>query len=215
MKIVVFGAHPDDPETGCGGTIARYVKDGHDVVCLYLTHGEAGIEGKTQAQTTAIRTREALAACAILGCRPRFLSQIDGQTELTPTSSSESLAILQDEQPDILFTHWPLDTHPDHQVCAMLGLQYWTHTEKKPILYFYEVITGRQTRLFTPDTYVDITAFLALKHKACYAHQSQKPEDWYPHSHAKMEEFRGMERGYAQAEAFIRYSPASPFDASV
>ena len=47
MKIVVVGAHPDDPETICGGLMAMYSGLGHEVVSVYLTRGEAGIEGKT------------------------------------------------------------------------------------------------------------------------------------------------------------------------
>ncbi|HEX6908343.1 MAG TPA: PIG-L family deacetylase, partial [Terriglobales bacterium] len=45
LKIVVAGAHPDDPESGCGGTIALYTDLGHEVTILYLTRGEAGIKG--------------------------------------------------------------------------------------------------------------------------------------------------------------------------
>ena len=43
LKVLVAGAHPDDPESGCGGTIARYVNEGHAVTALYLTRGEAGV----------------------------------------------------------------------------------------------------------------------------------------------------------------------------
>src|SRR5215475_6104846 len=58
LKIIVVGGHPDDPESGCGGAIARYADAGHDVVCLYLTRGEAGIRGKSADEAAAIRTRE-------------------------------------------------------------------------------------------------------------------------------------------------------------
>jgi len=55
----VAGAHPDDPETGAGGTMALYSKHGHQVVSLYLTRGETGIPGKSPNETAAIRTKEA------------------------------------------------------------------------------------------------------------------------------------------------------------
>jgi LmbE family N-acetylglucosaminyl deacetylase len=70
LKVVVAGGHPDDPETGCGGTMALYSKAGHDVVALYLTRGEAGILGKTHQEAANIRTAEAGRACEILGARP-------------------------------------------------------------------------------------------------------------------------------------------------
>ncbi len=46
-KVLVIGAHPDDPETGCGGTMCLLADAGHEVVCVYLTRGEAGIAGKS------------------------------------------------------------------------------------------------------------------------------------------------------------------------
>src|SRR5690348_13173607 len=66
LKVLVAGAHPDDPESGCGGAIARYVDRGHEVAILYLTRGEAGIKGKSNDEAATIRTAEAKKACAIL-----------------------------------------------------------------------------------------------------------------------------------------------------
>ena len=54
-KLLVAGAHPDDPESIAGGTILRYTDAGHEVVCLYLTRGEAGIPGKTHAEAAAVQ----------------------------------------------------------------------------------------------------------------------------------------------------------------
>ncbi len=82
LRVIVAGGHPDDPETGAGGTIARYSLMHHDVVCLYLTRGEAGIEGKSHEESACIRTTEAQTACRILGARPIFAGQIDGATEV-------------------------------------------------------------------------------------------------------------------------------------
>src|SRR4051812_43630272 len=66
LKVVVVGGHPDDPESGCGGTMARCADLGHEVVALYLTRGEAGIEGKSHQEAAAIRTAECHEACKIL-----------------------------------------------------------------------------------------------------------------------------------------------------
>src|SRR5579872_2010538 len=79
-KIVCFGGHPDDPESGCGGTLAKLTNMGHEVTIIYLTTGEAGIEGKTHDQAAAIRKQEAINACAILEAKPVFAGQIDGAT---------------------------------------------------------------------------------------------------------------------------------------
>src|SRR5215471_15174545 len=69
LKVVCVGAHPDDPESGCGGTLARYATAGHKVTVIYLTRGEAGIQGKSHKEAAAIRTAEAEKACKILGAR--------------------------------------------------------------------------------------------------------------------------------------------------
>jgi GlcNAc-PI de-N-acetylase len=62
LRVVVVGAHPDDPESSCGGTMSRYADLGHEVIAVYLTRGEAGIKGKTAKQAAAIRTAEAESA---------------------------------------------------------------------------------------------------------------------------------------------------------
>src|SRR5438105_1817850 len=62
-KIICAGGHPDDPESGCGGTLAKFANAGHDISIIYLTTGEAGIEGKTHDEAAAIRKQEAINAC--------------------------------------------------------------------------------------------------------------------------------------------------------
>ena len=114
-KIVVVGGHPDDPESGCGGTMARLADLGHEVVALYLTRGEAGIAGKSHEEAATIRTAECREACKILKARPVFAGQIDGATEVNPARYDEFRKILEAEKPELVFTHWPIDTHRDHR----------------------------------------------------------------------------------------------------
>src|SRR5438270_1968321 len=75
VHIVVIGAHPDDAETGCGGTIAKLTGDGHRVTIIYLTRGEAGVRGGHHATTARVRTAEALAGSRLLGARAVFANQ--------------------------------------------------------------------------------------------------------------------------------------------
>src|SRR5690348_4447558 len=72
LRVVCVGGHPDDPESGCGGTLARYAALGHAVTIVYLTRGEAGIQGKSHEEAAAIRSRECETACKILGAKPVF-----------------------------------------------------------------------------------------------------------------------------------------------
>src|SRR5579872_4690416 len=107
LKIVCAGGHPDDPESGCGGTLARYAEAGHRVTIIYLTRGEAGIRERSHDEAAAIRTAESEAACKILGAKPVFAGQIDGATELNKARVDSLRDLLTAEEPDLVFTHWP------------------------------------------------------------------------------------------------------------
>ncbi len=211
MKVLVAGAHPDDPESGCGGTIARYVQQGHSVVILYLTRGEAGIRGKSHDEAAAIRTAEAKKACEILKARPIFAGQIDGSTEVNAARYDELRKLIHAEQPDIIFNQWPIDSHPDHRACSLLVYDAWLLLERKAALYYYEVDLGAQTQCFRPTHFVDITATEPTKRAACFAHESQGAStDFYPNYHVKMQQYRGMESGFQLAEAFVHHDQSSP-----
>lgn len=211
LKILITGAHPDDPESGCGGTIARYVDAGHDVAILYLTRGEAGIRGKTHDQAAAIRTVEAEKACRILGARPLFVGQIDGATEVTPDRYADYRRLVAAEAPDVIFTQWPIDSHRDHRACSLLTFDAWLAGGRKAALYYYEVDLGGETQHFHPTDYVDVTAVERRLHDACFAHESQNPDGgFWTKYHAPMLRFRGMEAGCALAEAYIHHEQSPP-----
>lgn len=203
-KVVCLGAHPDDPESGCGGTLAALRKAGHEVTIIYLTTGEAGIPGTAHDKAAAIRKNEAIQACKILDAKYVFAGQIDGDTIMNNEWLQKVKQLIADEKPDILFTHWPLDSHKDHQVASLIAIQSWLRLGKKFALYFFEVCIGEQTFIFHPTDYVDITATQEQKKRALYCHLSQDPPGIYQCGHAAMEEFRGREMGVKAAEAFIR-----------
>jgi LmbE family N-acetylglucosaminyl deacetylase len=209
LKVVVCGAHPDDPETGCGGTMALYSKLGHEVVALYLTRGERGISGKTESEAAEIRTKEAVEACKILNARPVFVGQIDGKCEINDDRYDEFLRVIEAETPDIVFTHWPIDSHPDHRICSNLAYDSWLKLGKKFALYYYEVMTGTQSQNYHPTDYVEITSTVDDKHSASFVHISQGIESLYAETHGRMEEFRGMEYGCKFAEAYVKHAQSS------
>lgn len=203
VKVLVVGAHPDDPECGCGGTIARLINSGHDVSLLYLTRGEAGILGKTNSEAAQIRTKEAQSACQVLKARPLFAGQIDGNTEVNAQRYSEIAQIIKEENSSLLFTHWPIDTHRDHRVASILTYDAWMRLKEKPELFYYEVLSGKQTQMFNPTDYVDITSTAERKREACLKHVSQNTKKWYNYFEA-MQKFRGNHYQCELAEAFVR-----------
>ena len=205
-KVVCVGGHPDDPESGCGGTLAKLRNAGHDVTIIYLTTGEAGIPGKSHAEAAAIRKQEAINACKILDAKPVFAGQIDGDSIINNDWLFTVQQLIEQEKPDIVFTHWPVDQHKDHQVASLLTIQTWIRVAQKFPLYFFEVCTGEQTLIFHPTDYVDISDTQEQKKKAVYCHTSQDPPGIYDCGHAAMEEFRGRELGVKAGEGFIRLS---------
>jgi LmbE family N-acetylglucosaminyl deacetylase len=204
LKVVCVGGHPDDPESGCGGTLAKFAAMGHAVTIIYLTSGEAGIPGKSHDESAAIRTREAKEACVILKAKPIFAGQIDGDSILNNEWVKKMQQLIGDEKPDIVFTHWPLDSHKDHQIASILTIQTWMRTKDKFDLYFFEVCIGEQTVIFRPTDYVDISDFQEQKKKAVYCHVSQDPPGIYGCGHASMEDFRGREISVKAGEGFVR-----------
>ena len=202
LTIVCVGGHPDDPESGCGGTLARYAAAGHNVTIVYLTRGERGIDGKSLDAAAQIRTAESEAACRILGAKPVFFGQIDGATELTQAHVTAMSRLLAERAPDVLFAHWPVDTHMDHQVASMLTIRAWMRL-RTPSLYFFEVNSGSQTEGFLPNTYVDITPVVEQKKRALFAHVSQDGQGIWREHHEIMAQWRGREAGVTAAEAFV------------
>jgi N-acetylglucosamine malate deacetylase 1 len=204
-KVVVTGGHPGDPENGCGGTIARYPDLGHSVTLLYLNDGVP--TGKPK---DGVRVAESGKACDILGARPLFAGQVDGEAVVDREHNEAFRKILASESPDAVFTHWPLDDHADHRAMSMLVYDAWLRMGRRFALYYYEVSNGEDTQQFAPTHHVDVTLVEPRKRRACFAHASQSPERFYA-LQERVNRFRGIERGCQHAEGFIRHVRSPDF----
>ena len=207
LKFVIAGGHPGDPECGCAGTILRLTALGHQVVLLYLNRGEGYCGGAPLDRCASIRTAEAQNACRILKARPAFADQVDGRAIVDSAHYDSFARILAAESPDAVFTQWPIDRHPDHRAISDLTLDGWLKLGRKFALYYYEV--AEDTMMFTPADYVDISPVESRRRAACYAHLSQQPDKWYP-KQVEITRRRGREKGFAQAEAFLRHPESKP-----
>ena len=204
IKVVVCGGHPGDPEYGCGGTVARLTALGHEVVLLYLN------DGAWPPTSASTRKAEATKACEILKARPAYGGQVNGQAVVDPAHYDDFQNRISAENPHAVLTQWPIDNHPDHRAISMLTYNAWRKLGKKFALYYYEVSNGEDTLQFSPNRYIDITETEAQKRAACYAHASQTPEKYYS-LQDEVACFRGIERGYQRAEAFL-LQLQSPYD---
>jgi LmbE family N-acetylglucosaminyl deacetylase/alpha-beta hydrolase superfamily lysophospholipase len=199
LKVVVFGGHPDDPESGAGGLVAMLTRQGHELILAYGTafRGNRRFFDRSEAE---VRREEATAACKVLGATPKFFPY--AHEKLVPDEPTlKAVASWLDEvKPDIVVTHWPLDTHPNHHV---VGSLVWQSYKRKRgwNLYFFEVMTDQQTIAFRPELYLDIGPVREVKKRSLDEHRSQEPASiWEVHD--RMHRHRGAECGVSFAEAY-------------
>jgi LmbE family N-acetylglucosaminyl deacetylase len=199
LEVIVFGGHPDDPESGAGGLVATLTKQGHKVICAYGT-AFRGVRRFYDRPEAEVRREEATAACKVLGATPKFFPYAHEKLEADQDTLKAVSAWLDEMKPDVVITHWPLDTHPNHHAVSSLVWQCYKR-QGGWNLYFFEVMTGQQTVAFEPDLYLDIGPVREIKKQALDEHRSQAPADiWL--AHEKMHRRRGAECGVEFAEAY-------------
>lgn len=180
LDILAFGAHPDDVELGCGGTLLGAVAEGKKVGVIDLTKGELGTRG-----TVEQRIKEAQKASQVLGITVREnLGMADGFFENNKANQLLIIETIRRFQPSIIFCNAPEDRHPDHGRAAQLiedaaflaGLAKIETTYNgvaqsawRPTQVFHYI----QSRSLTPNFVVDISAQMEKKMESILAHSSQ------------------------------------------
>ena len=205
MKILAIGAHLDDIEIACGGTLAKAVESGHTVKVLIMSKsGYTNNSGKIQ-RSDELAVKEGLNALHTLGIQN--IDILDFATKDIPFCSDVVHAIdlvLADFKPDIIFTHHPFDTHQAHEGVAKATI---AAARRMNTVFFYEPITpsGRSYVAFKPHLYVDIESTVEKKIESLKCHTSEYnkfgAEDWIEGVRCRSG-FRGYEIGKKFAEAF-------------
>ena len=204
LKVVVFAAHPGDAAAGCGGLIASLVAAGHDVTVAYAsTHrGDRQIGDELEED---VRQREAQATCKALGAEAKFFGFSHEELEANEMALEAVSNWLLKTRPDVIVTHWPLDTHRNHHVVSSLVWQCY-RLESGWSLYFFETMTGRHTVDFAPNLYLDVASVRDTKRKALECNKSQKPGQIW-RFHDDLQSRRGREAGVKYAEAYYLVTP--------
>ncbi len=121
VDVLAIGAHPDDIELACGGTIAKLVQQGHKVALCDLTQGELGTRG-----TREIRNEEAQQAAKILGVLTRRNLQIpDGNIDVNKKNLLKIIMLIRELRPSLLFIPYGVERHPDHVHTSELCREAW------------------------------------------------------------------------------------------
>ncbi len=206
LRVVIFAAHPVDLAPACGGLVALLTKAGHEVIPAYATsfRGARKIGDEPEA---VVLHREADAAAKILGVKPHYFKMDMDKLQGDEATVKTIGAWLDETKPDIVLTHWPLDTHLNHHMASSIIWQ--CYFEKKPWnLYFFEIMTEQQSLGFRPEVYVDIGAVDDIKRKAVGCHEYSRPDHiWKVHDPLQWK--RGAECGVIEAEAYIQADPAN------
>lgn len=195
MKILLMTAHPDDADIMAGGTIVRWIDEGHDVHSVIFTRGEKGHEDATMTAdaVATLREREQRAAAAILGVpRITFLDFVDGELAWAGQRMAEAATrIVRQERPDVVLTHDPYagapgyrvpQLHPDHRAVGAAVVDACYFRAPGPLYYREHRSDGlephRVRELFLimtehADHGVDVMVTFDRKLRAVRAHESQ------------------------------------------
>lgn len=160
-SVLAVGAHPDDIELGCGGTLAAHREAGDSVTMLVVTGGQNGPGATTG------RRREAEAAARSLDCLLIWGSLVDCAVSADAATIALIERALRETEADVVYVHAPDDSHQDHRAVAAATVSAARHSRR--VLHYRSPSTTR----FEPTLFVDISAHLDRKIDALSCHGSQ------------------------------------------
>lgn len=120
LRIIAFGAHPDDCELDAGGVAAKWAALGHKFKCVSVTNGDIGHATIAGGPLALRRRAEALAAARILGIETEVLDNHDGELMVTLENRRRIARLIREWQADVVISHRPNDYHPDHRYTGVL-----------------------------------------------------------------------------------------------
>ena len=216
-RVLAIGAHPDDLELLCSGTLARLLDLGVAVELAVACRGDRGGSIGSDPALADCRRAEAEAAAEALGAPIHFLGFGDSDLYDCPESRARFVALLRESRPELVITHPPEDYHVDHvRVGELAGMACWFASSggwvvdgrpplgRPPALVYMDTIAAVG---FEPAHYVDVSGTFDRKRRMLGCHASQTGrEDGGIHALAELMEvqarLRGFQCGVRYAEAF-------------
>ncbi|MEO1289729.1 MAG: PIG-L family deacetylase [Chloroflexota bacterium] len=226
MNILAIGAHGDDIEVQCGGTLAKASARGDKVFMCVVTDGRGRPKGNPD-EIANVRHQESQASADVIGAELIWMGIPDGGLKPTDEYTAQFVNVIRQAQPDIIITHPKDDYHPDHRythemvldAAQLARVRNYPHLDLAPYrqpcpIAFMDGVLGLS---FIPEEWVDISDFFATKSEMLSKHVSQMMPDTYdpdfempPLEQNPMmrmigiqSAYRGMQCGVAYAEAFI------------
>ncbi len=219
MRVLAIGAHPDDIEIACSGTLAKCVKRGDTVIVCHVSTGNLGHMVIPPEELIGIRAEEARRAGALAGIEVLSAGFHDADIYDNNKETREKLVdIIRDADPDLIITHNPDDYMPDHTAVARLVFDasfaatlpgYGGNTKGRAAklvpLYYMDSLAGVN---FNPTEFVDISEEIDLKIRMLECHESQlvwmREHDGIDFADMvrTCSRYRGYQCGAAYAEGF-------------
>lgn len=220
LRVLAVGAHPDDLEILCGGTLAKYTKSGHKVTMAHLTNGDKGHYRLQPEEVAEMRLEEACSAGAVIGAEVISLGIEDTMLFSNEETRIAVIDLVRRVKPDVTITLSPNDYLREHIATSEIVCDA-TFLATVPLVRSRRKATGNIPPVFFCDTafgiksdakvYVDITDTLAVKNRMIRCHKSQL--NWLK-DHSKTDlvkdlecvaRYRGLQCGVTYAEAFSEY----------
>lgn len=200
MKILVIGAHADDPEVSMGGTIKKFIDSGHEVKLLICIIPEESRSGEVIRGAKKERFDYQKDAAKSIGCGYEILDlnpySFQFNREIVKTIDRQVL----DFMPDVIFTHWEYDTHQDHRVVANATFAAARKNNISVLMYEQLTLGGISPHSFCSHVYVDITNQIESKINSVKCYKFLKESDI--EAIISLARFRGNQIGVKYAECF-------------
>ncbi len=203
LNIIIIGAHPDDPDKD-GGCAYKWTQEGHNVMMVSVTNGDAGHQSIKAAELAKIRREEARKAGEVIGIKYITLDNHDGQLMPTYENRLQIIRVIREHNADLVIFPRPYDYHPDHRYTGVLVLDaaYMVtvptilpevpHLKRNPMFLFMS--DGFiHPEPFSADIAVDIDDVIEKKMDMYHQHTSQMYE-WLPYNRGNLDQVPAGEK---------------------
>ena len=190
MNILAIGAHYDDIELGCAGSLRKYVENGHDVYMVVVTKSDYVNFDGTPIRTKEQAFEEGESAAKIIGAKKLICLDFETKNE-----------VISDLNIDVVFTHWKYDVHQDHSAIGRATLNAARHSSK---VLMYRSNWYQTLERYRENFYIDVTKQIDIKKESLYAHTTEverRGDEWVDFVIHKNKN-SGLEIGVEYAEAF-------------